>query len=117
MDAPIYRATKEAGNLFSIAVKVTNDLELVSIGRPADPNDTYYADRDEYGAWTNVLNHPQLDEIVTMASTNLDDYLTAYLSQNVFWVKHGPEDHHHMTEEQLPPRFPAIFLPDEEEET
>ena len=50
MDVPINRATKEAGNLFSIAVIVTNDLELVSIGRPADPNDTHYADRDEYGA-------------------------------------------------------------------
>lgn len=115
---PLSQVEEEAGHLISIAETISSDYERLSVLRSPDPGDTHEADRDEYEVWTNVLNHPSLDEMVNLASTNLDADLRDYLSPRAFLVKREPKEGHHLTAAELPERFPAIFeFPEEDEDT
>ncbi len=108
-NTPVSQVTQKAGALFSIAQTVSDKYDVVSIGRPAESSDAHDVDRDKYLVWTDLLNHPDLDDMVNKASTNLDSDLIEYIDTRTFWVLQEPDTDHHMTQAQLSTLFPVTF--------
>jgi hypothetical protein len=108
-DTPVGQVAQKAGAILTIAEKESDDYEVVSVVRPAESTDDHDVDKDEYHVWINIQEHPDFDDMVNKASTNVDNDLLEYISPQTFWFKQPPDSDHHMTFEQLSIRFKGVI--------
>jgi len=106
---PVGQVAQKVGAIIAIAEETTGDFERVSVIRPAEPTDLHDVDKDEYHVWINIQDHPDFDNMVNRASTNVDADLLDYITPRTFWFKQPPDSEHHMTSAQLSTRFKVVM--------
>ena len=106
---PVRHVAQRAGAIITIAEETADDFERVSVIRPAEPTDPHDVDKDEYHVWINIQDHPDFNDMVNRASTNVDADLLDYVSPRTFWFKQPPDSEHHMTYAQLSTRFKVVM--------
>jgi hypothetical protein len=106
---PVGNVAQRAGAIIAIAEESSGDFEEVSVIRPAEPTDPHDVDKDVYHVWLNIQNHPDFNDMVNKASTNVDSDLLDYITPRSFWFKQPPDSEHHMTHAQLSTRFKVVM--------
>lgn len=93
-NTPIGAVAHEASLIAAVANRTSTGGGRVTVYR-LDPKDQHTpVNVDHYSVWTDIASHPQIEEFVSAASTDLNPNLRQYLTENVLWVKEEPGADH-----------------------
>ena len=99
MDATVVAATADC---------ISSSRVEIAIYR-YDPNDCKPYNVDLYSVWEDLPSHSNYHSIVTAASTEDNENLRVFLSNNVFIVSHAKKGDHWLSQEELPSVVQAMI--------
>ena len=104
---PLNRIVSQATVLATKAIQFSSASAELTVFRddPADAPKRVNVDR--YAVWTDLRSHRSFPDMVSAASTELNENMNTFLDENVFFVKLPPDDDHHMPD--LPATVRALL--------
>ena len=106
---PMSAVEKEATLLAAVATRHSSGTGQVEIYRD-DPRDApNNVNADLFTVWENIQQHPKFEQIVSDASTEINQNLLQYLDENVLLVPQRKSASHWST--SLPPHVIAVMGP------
>ena len=105
---PMADVAKDATVVAATAHCISSSGVEVAIYR-YDPNDVKPYNKDLYSVWEDLPSHSCYHSIVAAASTEDNENLRAFLSNNVFIVSQSKKGDHWLSKEELPSVVEAII--------
>jgi hypothetical protein len=96
--------------LIDVSLTPMADVAMVEIAiYRYDPNDCKPYNVDLYSVWEDLPSQSNYHSIVAAASTEDNENLRVFLSNNVFIVSHAKKGDHWLSQEELPSVVQAII--------